>query len=108
MSEKLDTNDYQATSLPRSDEVEFSMNPLAPTKARFILLIIGLLLAFDRRSIIPILPFQLGLIGGAMPPECLMWTLVIVDMAKRDLVQMCSNIIVPPDSQGQETAAEAN
>lgn len=105
-AEKLEANRDQTTSSQHFDETDIPMNPFAPTKAQFIMLVIGLLFALDRRSIIPILPFQIGLLGGVIPPECLMWTLVIADMAKRDIVQLCCDFIAPPDSESKTRAMD--
>ena len=95
IAQKLEANEAQPTSSHYSDELEVPMNPFAPTRAQFILLMVGLFFALDRRSIVRILPFHVGLLGGIIPPECLMWTLILADMAKRDIVQLWFDVKAP-------------
>jgi hypothetical protein len=106
IAQKLEANEAQPASSDSSDELELPMNPFAPTRAQFILLMIGLFFALDRRSIIRILPFHLGLLGGIIPPECLMWSLVLADMAKRDIIHMWDDIEAPSSSRNRMEQAE--
>lgn len=87
-------------------DLDRPMNPFAPTRAQFILLLIGLLFALDRRSIIRILPWHVGLVGGIIPPECLMWTLILADMAKGDIVHTWYDIKTSSSSRDQSNPTE--
>ena len=82
---KVEANEKQSTSDDTSDELFGPMNPSTPTKPQIILFLLGLVFARDRRSIIHVLPFQIDLLGGMIPPECLMWTAIIADMARKDI-----------------------
>ena len=106
IAQKLEANKAQPTSSQYTDELELEMNPFAPTRAQFILLMMGLFFALDRRSIIRILPFHVGLLGGIIPLECLMWSLVLADMAKRDIVHMWYDVEEPSTSRNQMESAE--
>ena len=85
LSQKLEANESQPISDHTSDELFAPMNPFNPTKPQIVLFLLGLLFALDRKSIIQVLPFQTGLLGGIIPPECLMWTAIIADMARKDI-----------------------
>ena len=104
IAQKLEANEAQPTSSHYSDELGIPMNPFAPTRAQFILLMIGLFCALERRSIIRILPFHIGLLGGIIPPECLMWTLILADMAQRDIVQLWVDIKAPSSKDSIDSA----
>jgi hypothetical protein len=54
--------------------------------------LIGILFVLDRRGILNILPFEIGLLGNVIPIECLIWTLVLADMARKDILQIWSDI----------------
>ena len=52
------------------------------------MLAISLALMFERLSDVKTLPFEVKSIGGFLPPECLIWTLILVEMGVRDIVQI--------------------
>lgn len=67
-------------------------DPFSPTRTRAALLIISLAVLFERLSEVKTLPFEIGMIAGTIPPECLIWTLILVEMAVKDIKQLWSDI----------------
>jgi hypothetical protein len=92
LSQKPEANEKHSTPYDTSDELLAPMNPFTPTKPQIILFLLGLFFALDRKSIIQVLPFQIGLLGGIIPPECLMWTAIIADMARKDIFNVWRDI----------------
>lgn len=64
-----------------------SVSPYAPTRFQAVLLAIGFLLAIDRHSSVQLLPFSVGLVGGSVPVECIIWASVLAQMAAKDIIQ---------------------
>lgn len=88
MPEKTNDPSTQIQDLDAADVNDNLSNPYMPTAQDCILTVIGLLLMLHRRSAIPILPVQLGLIWGFFPPDCLLWTFLIAKFAVRDILHV--------------------
>lgn len=89
LSQKLEVNEkLPTTHFQDSADTDIPMNPFTPTATQFILILIGVLFILDRRGILNILPFEIGLLGDVIPIECLIWTLVLADMARKDILQI--------------------
>ena len=59
-----------------------------PTPLQMVLFAIGVLFASDRCSSAKFVPFESGLIAGIIPLECCLWTLILLHMAIKDMVQL--------------------
>ena len=93
LSQKLEANEkLPTTQLQDSAEPDILIDPFTPTPTQFVLILIGVLFALDRRGIIGVLPFHISLLGGFIPIECLIWTLILADMARKDIFQILRDI----------------
>jgi hypothetical protein len=83
-----------ATTEPTSAQIEFNMpqSPYTLTRFDWILFAVSLIFAIDRHSTENFLPFQLGLVFGVVPPECLIWTFLLVEMGARDTLRIYQQI----------------
>lgn len=50
------------------------------------------MLAIERHAHEHLLPFELDFVCGIIPPECLIWSFIILEMAVKDIVQLYKNI----------------
>ena len=60
--------------------------PYMPDRLDYFLFFISFGFVLDRHSTTSLLPVQLGLIADIIPPECLIWSILILKFAARDVV----------------------
>lgn len=56
---------------------------------------ISLMIVIEKHATLPLLPFPLELVLGIIPPECLIWSIIIVEMIMRDVCQLYGEIKEP-------------
>jgi hypothetical protein len=78
---ELQMNDHSAGTV-ESRPIE---NAFIPTTFECILLVISFAFMYERTSQERVLPFRIDRIGGIIPPECLIWTFILANMAARDI-----------------------
>lgn len=79
--------DKQPNSPTPLDDISFD-NPFLPTRRQIALFAISLMIAIERHANEHLLPFELGLVCGIIPPECLIWSFIILEMGVKDMVQL--------------------
>ena len=88
-----DTNDTDE-NMSSSTELDQKPPPSIHTiMFQFLGLLVSLLSYYLRKSgiIIPIIRWRVEMIGGFMPIECLILSLLILELALRDIYGLCSN-----------------
>ena len=71
-----------------STDTNPAMNVHVPTRLHIALFVISLSFVLERRSCDKVFPFDIGLVGGIIPPECLIWSFLICELAVRDVVEL--------------------
>jgi hypothetical protein len=56
------------------------------SKIYLALVLLGIAIALERRTEMQLLPFDVPLIDGKIPSECLLWTGIIMHMAAREVI----------------------
>lgn len=79
-------------ALPRNALPKPYDNPFIPGKRQLALIAISMMVAIERHATEPLLPFRLGLVCGIVPPECLIWSFIILEMAVRDVCQLYCDV----------------
>ena len=87
MSASKQFNEKETTTPPTIDD-DAPASPFAPTRYQLALLAISFMLLIERRSNASVFPFEVTLLWGFIPPECLIWTFLILDMAVKDVAQL--------------------
>ena len=80
------------SSEPSTTNEDVFPNPFALTRLQIILFAVSLIFAYDRTSDLKLLPFEVGLLGGIILPECLIWSLLIGEMAVKDLLHLYGDL----------------
>lgn len=84
-------NEKQSISTSSSDDIPLP-NPFAPTGRQIALLAISLMLLIERCSSEHVFPFEISKIWGIIPPECLIWSFLILEMAVKDIAMIYGGI----------------
>lgn len=79
---------------PSSVELDQAPPPLIQTIIfQFLGLLVSLLVYCLRKSgvVVPIVHWKVGMIGGFMPIECLILSLLVLELGLRDIYGVCSD-----------------